>query len=118
MIYHGEHIKIVSNGMMIGSATSCTIEALADAEEKASATSARSRTLDAGRTDWKVSISKFVDNMKSDFIMAGQEYVLTMYVNNSDMLTGQAICTESQMEFSVGKLSQGNCTFIGNGDLT
>lgn len=118
MILHGEHIKIYANGTMVGSSTSCTIETMADSEEKASETSAKSKTFVAGRTDWKVSITKFVDNMKSDFIMAGQEYVLTMYVNNSDMLTGQAICTESQMDFSVGKLAQGNCTFIGNGELS
>ena len=117
MIYHGEHIKIYANGMMIGSSTSCTIETTADAEEKASATSARSKDFKAGRTDWQISIVKFIDNLRSDFIMAGQEYVLTMYVNNSDMLTGKAICTESQMDCTVGKLSQGNCTFIGNGDL-
>ena len=117
MILHGENIKVYSAGQIIAEATSCTIEVDADALEKASSTSARQKDFRNGRTTWRVSINKFVDNMKTDFLMAGQEYILTLYVSNSDMLTGKAICTESRVGGDVGKLAQGFCSFLGNGDL-
>lgn len=118
MILHGEHIKIYSNGEVIGLATSCTIETTADTNETASATSARSMNFKEGRTGWKVSMSKLVDNMQADLVMAGREYVITAYVNDTDMLTGNAICSEVQSEYSVGKLANTSCTFVGNGELT
>lgn len=118
MILHGEKIKIYNGGSMIAMATSCTIETSADAKETSSATSARSKNYKVGRTGWTLSIQKLINSMSGDLVMAGQEYVLTMYVSNSDMLTGKAICTEVHTEFNVGKLAQGNCTFVGNGGLS
>ena len=117
MILHGENIKIYSGGQVIALATSCAIETTADANETSSASRARSKNWLAGRTDWKVSIASFVDNMQSHMIMAGNEYVITIWVNNSDMLTGKALCAEVRSEFSVGKLAQGFCQFVGNGAL-
>ena len=118
MILHGENIKIYSSGMVIAMATSCTIETSADANETSSSTSARSKNYKVGRTGWTLSIQKLINSMSGDLVMAGQEYLLTMYVSDSDILTGKAICTEVQTEFNVGKLAQGNCTFIGNGGLS
>ena len=118
MILHGKNIKIYSSGMEIAMATSCTIETSADTNEISSSTSARSKNYGAGRTGWTVSIQKLISSMSGDLVMAGQEYILTIYVKDSDMLTGKAICTEVQTEFNVGKLAQGNCTFIGNGGLS
>ena len=118
MILHGENIKIYSSGMVIAIATSCTIETSADTNETSSSTSARSKNYGVGRTGWTISIQKLISSMSGDLVMAGQEYILTLYVNDSDMLTGYAICTEVQTEFNVGKLAQGNCTFIGNGGLS
>lgn len=117
MILHGENIKIYSNGQVIGLATSCTIETTADTSETSSETSARVRNFKAGRTGWQVTLSKLVDNMQADLVMAGNEYVITVYVNGTDMLTGNAICSEVQSEYSVGKLANTSCTFVGNGDL-
>ena len=117
MILHGENIKIYSSGQVIALATSCTIATDADTNEVASATSARAKNFNAGRNGWKVTINKFVESMSGDILMAGQEYVITMYVSNSDMLTGKAICTEVQADYSVGKLAHGFCSFLGNGDL-
>ena len=118
MILHGENIKIYSSGMIIALSTSCTIETSSDAIETSSTSSARSTNFIAGRTNWKVSMAKLINSMKDDLVMAGNEYVLTMYVNGTDMVTGQAICTEVQTEFNVGKLAQGSCTFIGTGELS
>ena len=56
--------------------------------------------------------------MQADLVMAGNEYVITVYVNGTDMLTGNAICSEVQSEYSVGKLANTSCTFVGNGELT
>lgn len=118
MILHGENIKIYNGTKVIALSTSCTVETSADANETSSETSARSKNYKVGRTGWTVSIQKLISNMKGDLVMAGQEYILTIYVNDSDMLTGKAICTEVQTEFNVGKLAQGNCTFVGNGGLS
>ena len=117
MNLHGENIKIYSGGQVIALATSCTINVTADSHEKASATSASAKDWLAGRTDWRVSITRFVDNMQSQMIMAGRKYVITMYVDNGDMLTGPAICSEVRTEATAGKLAQGFCTLIGNGEL-
>lgn len=118
MILHGENIKIYSGINVIAYSTSCTIETSADANETSSETSARSKNYKVGRTGWTISIQKLISSMSGDLVMAGQEYILTMYVSDSDILTGKAICTEVQTEFNVGKLAQGNCTFIGNGGLS
>lgn len=118
MILHGENIMIYSGGQVIASSTSCTIETSADANETSSTTSARSKDYKAGRGTWTVSVSGLVENMRNGIVMAGQEYVLTMYVSSSDMLTGKALCTEANFEFDCGKLAQGSCTFLGNGGLT
>lgn len=117
MILHGKNIKIFNGGIVIAMATSCTIETSANSNETSSETSARSKNYKVGRTGWTISIQKLINSMNGDLLMAGQEYILTIYVNDYDMLTGKAICTEVQTEFNVGKLAQGNCTFIGNGGL-
>ena len=117
MILHGENIKIYSGGQVIALATSCTIETTAGANETSSASRARSKNWLAGRTDWKVSIARFVNNTQSHMIMAGNEYVTTIWVSNTDMLTGKALCAESRSDYSVGKLAQGFCQFVGNGAL-
>ena len=117
MILHGENIKIYSGGHVIALATSCTIETTAATNETASTSKARQKNWLEGRTDWKMSIARFVDNMQSQMIMAGNEYVITIWVSNSDMLTGKALCAESRSDYSVGKLAQGFCQFIGNGAL-
>lgn len=118
MILHGEHIKIYNYGQVIALATSCTIETSADTSETASQSSSTSKDWKGGRTGWKVSISRFVDSMQQQMIMAGNVYALTVYVNGTDLLSGTAICAEVSTEFSVGKLAQGNCTFIGSGELS
>ena len=102
---------------MIALATSCTIDTSANINEAASESKASSKNWLSGRTNWKVSIARFVDNMQSHMIMAGNEYVLTLWVSNSDMLTGKALCAEVRSEYAVGKLSQGFCQFVGNGEL-
>lgn len=118
MVLHGENIKIYSYGQVIALATSCTIETSADTSETASNTTSSSKKYIAGRTDWNVRIARFVDNMQDQMIMAGNVYAITMYVNGTDLLSGTAICSEVSTEFSVGKLAQGNCTFIGSGELS
>lgn len=118
MILHGEHIKIYNYGQVIALATSCTIETYADTAETGSSSSSTLKNFTSGRTGWKVTIAKFVESMQSVMIMAGKEYAITMYVNGTDLLSGTAICSEVSTEFSVGKLAQGNCTFIGSGELS
>lgn len=117
MIIHGKNIKIYEFANPIGKSKSCTIETSADAHEVASATSARSRNFLAGRTGWQVTVQKLVDNMRNDLIKAGNVYVLSFVVDGTDMLTGQAICIESQGIFTDGKLAQGKLVFLGTGTL-
>ena len=109
---------IYSGGQVMASSTSCTIETSADANETSSATSARYKDYKAGRGSWTVSVTGLVENMRDGLVMPGQEYVLTMYVSSSDMLTGKALCTEVNCDFDCGKLAPGSCTFLGNGGLT
>lgn len=117
MILHGENIIIYSDGKVIASSTSCTIETSADTNETSSTTSARSKDFKPGRGTWTVSVIGLVENMRNGLVMAGHEYVLTIYVSSSDMLTGKALCTEVHYDFDIGKLAQGSCTFLGNGGL-
>lgn len=117
MLLHGENIKVYNYGIAIALAKSCTIETSADINEISSATNVSAKNYLSGRTDWKVSVSMFVENMQKDIIMAGREYIITIHVKGNDLLIGKAICSEVNTEFSVGKLAQGFCTFIGNGAL-
>ena len=117
MILHGRNIKIFEWGHPIGQSKSCTIQCNGEASECASKTSARSRDFLAGRTDWNLTINKFVDSITYDMVHAGREYVVQFVVDDDDMLTGSAICTEVRMQATEGKLAEASLTFLGNGEL-
>lgn len=114
---HGKDIKIYQWGNVIAHATSCSITANADTLECSSATSARAKKYLAGRTDWQINVTKLVSNMQNDLVMVGNTYPISLVVDNTDMLTGTAICVEVSGTYTEGKLSTGSCKFIGSGAL-
>lgn len=114
----GRDIRVYIGGTVIGLAKSCNISTTTDTLESSSPDSARARTYTPGRTGWEIQVSKLVTNMKADLLRNGQTVSISVAVNNTDRLSGTAICTNVQMSGEVGKLAQCSCTFLGSGELS
>ena len=114
----GKDIRVYIGGNVIGAARSCTISTTTDTLESSSPDSARARAYTPGRTGWEIQVSKLVTNMKADLLRNGQTVSISVAVNNTDRLSGTAICTNVQMSGEVGKLAQCSCKFLGSGELS
>lgn len=100
----------------IAAAKSCTITLGVDTKETSSPTSSSARTFVAGRTSWQVSVSTLVTSVSGLLLRVGNTYTLTVGVSG-DTLSGTAICTDCQIEGSVGALAKGSINFLGSGEL-
>lgn len=120
MFLTGNNIKIYtgSPAVILGQAKSCSIELHADAKDSASATNGNSRTSIVGRTEWDVTVSKLVVDMKQDVLRIGQAVFLTMKVDNTDKVSGNAYCTQCTLVVQEGNLVQCSVRFKGNGPLS
>lgn len=120
MFLTGNDIKIYtgSPAVILGQAKSCSIEVQADAKESASATTGNIRTSVVGRKDWEVTVSKLVVDMQQDVLRIGQAVFLTLKVNNTDKVSGNAYCTQCTLVVQEGNLVQCSVRFKGNGELS
>ena len=117
-IIHGKDIKILNSGgtALIAAAKSCTIRRHADAIETASATDSTSKHYIAGRKEWSIDLQYFVSTDGAT-LEEGQTYSIQVAVGASATWTGDVLCTDSQIDSTVGNLSQGSIKLLGNGPL-
>ena len=117
-IIHGKDIKILNSGgtALIACAKSCTIHRRADAIETASATDATSKHYIAGRKEWSIDLQYFVST-DGVTLEEGQTYSIQVAVGASATWTGDVLCTDCQIDATVGNLSQGSTKLLGNGPL-
>lgn len=120
MFLTGNDIKIYTGEtpLLLGKAKSCTIVYRSDTHESASMTSGRARTYMAGRKGWEVMVSKLVPYMRHDMLKLGQTFHLTLKVDSTDKVEGDAICTQCQLTVQEGNLVQCSVRFLGTGALT
>ena len=117
-IIHGKDIKILNSvgTALIASAKSCTIRRHADVIETASATDGTSKHYIAGRKEWSIDLSHFVST-DGVTLEEGQTYSIQVAVGAAATWTGDVLCTDCQIDATVGNLSQGSIKLLGNGPL-
>jgi len=117
-IIHGKDIKILNSGgtALIACAKSCTIHRHADAIETASATDGTSKHYIPGRKEWSIDLSHFVST-DGVTLEEGQAYSIQVAVGTAATWTGDVLCTDCQIDATVGNLSQGSIKLLGNGPL-
>ena len=117
-IIHGKDIRIFSgSGALIAGAKSCTIHKNADYIEVASATNSDSKHYIAGRKGWSIDLEHFVTS-GSMTLQEGQTYNISVRVYNSQMWQGTALCTDCDIQASMGSLSRGSIKLLGTGPLS
>lgn len=105
----------------IAAAKSCSIAVHADVEETSSPSSSTDRTFVPGRTTWEISVSTFVLAVPQFTLKPGQIYTLSWKLRDSYFATAQkgtAICTDAQVDATVGNLAQGSLKFKGSGPIS
>ncbi len=117
-IIHGKDIKILNSGgtALIAAAKSCTIRRHSDAIETASATDQTSKHYIAGRKEWSIDLQHFVST-DGVTLEEGTMYNIQVSIGSGVTWAGQALCTDCQIDATVGNLSQGSIKLLGSGPL-
>jgi hypothetical protein len=120
MYLTGNDIKVYTGAtpLLFGHAKGCSIVVGADVHESASVTNGKARTYLVGRTDWEVTVGKFVAYMRHDLLHIGQTVTLTIGVDNTDKVTGTAYITQVTLAVQGGNLVQCSVRFKGTGALS
>lgn len=125
MIIHGRNINVKVNGVIIAKARSSQMNVQCDVTEISSATSGTWKQFLAGRKEWSVEVTKYVEVVKTGFDLVGQEVTLEfgqVSASNrgqlsADKVSGSAIVTMYAMSGEVGGLAQAQMQFQGSGPL-
>lgn len=119
----GKNIFIYSGNSgtspIIAAAKSCTISMKCDYLEKASAIQQTAKEFIAGRTEWDVSLSHLITTGApfEGLLKVRGTYTISVVINETRK-TGTVICTQADIQGSVGGLGTGNVKFIGSGALS
>lgn len=117
-VIHGKDIQIYgSSGVLIAAAQSCTIQRSVDIIETAS-TSPGDKTYIAGRKGWSIDLSYFISSGLSGMPMVGATYTINVKVGGTQKASGSAICTECDIQASMGNLAKGSLKLQGTGALS
>lgn len=117
-VIHGKDIKIYSGGgALIACAKSCTIHKNCDTIETAS-NSQTDKTFITGRMSWSIDLSYLISSGLAGIPMVGNSYTISVMVSGSQTATGTAICTECDIQASMGNLAVGSIKLQGTGALT
>lgn len=126
MILHGRNINVKVNGTIIAKAKSCQLNVQCDITEISSATTGTWKQFLAGRKEWDIDVTTFVDVVKTGFDLVGQTVTIEFgQVSASsradltaDKLSGSAIVTMYAIGGEVKGLATSQMQFKGNGALT
>lgn len=126
MILHGRNINVKVNGVIVAKARSCQLNVQCDVTEIASATSGNWKQFLAGRKEWEIDVTTFVDVVKTGYELVGQTVTVEFgQVSASsradlstDKLSGSAIVTMYAIGGEVKGLATSQMKFKGNGALT
>lgn len=126
MILHGRNINVKANGVIIARAKSCQLNVQCDMTEISSMTSGVWKQFLAGRKEWDVNVTTFVEVVKNGYDLVGQTVTLefgqvsptSRAELTADKLSGSAIVTMYGMSGEVKGLVTAQMQFKGNGPLT
>lgn len=115
----GNNLIISVDGTAIAASKSCNIDVECSTIETSSPMTGSFRTYLVGRKGWKVTVSTLVSNNKNFLLTPGTSVTLSFAVrnDNTDVLTGDAICTHCKVTATRFNLVQGTFEFLGNGEL-
>ena len=108
----------VQGAAIVAAAKSCTISKSVDIIEKASPTQGSAKEFTTGRYEWEVSINHLVVSTApfEGILMVGNTYGLEINIGGS-IKTGNAICTQADIQGATGNLATGSVKFKGTGLL-
>ena len=117
-VIHGKDIKIYNNSgtALLAGAKSCTIHKSCDTIETASG-SQTDRTYVPGRTSWTVDMDYLVTTGVDGIPLVGTTYKIKVMVSGTQALSGDVICTECDIQATMGNLSRGSIKMQGTGAL-
>ena len=113
----------VQGAAIVAAAKSCTISKSVDIIEKASTTQGSAKEFTTGRYEWEVSINHLVVSTApfEGILMLGNTYGLEITIGNDTIgyttKTGNAICTQADIQGATGNLATGSVKFKGTGLL-
>ena len=117
----GRNIVILEGNpaVAVAAARSCTIINKAEVQEMSSPDSGSARKYRVMRLTWEISISSLVLAMKDYLFRINHVYQLQwMDKNNqSDQMSGSALCTSALIQATDGNLAQGTLKFVGKDDI-
>lgn len=123
MATNGNDIIVVKNGAPIAAVRTHRVQTNAEKIETASPSQGQWREFIPGRKQWSVSVGYLLletaANNVSDVLGVGD--IVTLAIrdrNNAYCVSGTAICTECDQEYSRGNLASGSFSFAGTGPLT
>lgn len=112
----------VQGAAIVAAAKSCTISKSVDIIEKASTTQGSAKEFTTGRYEWEVSINHLVVSTApfEGILMVGNTYGLEINIETNIGVvkkTGNAICTQADIQGATGNLATGSVKFKGTGLL-
>ena len=118
----GRDLNIYSGNKVIAMSRSCEIDEQCDVKEVSSPASGKARTFKAGRSTWGIQLQFLVSadaTVKDHLQKVGETYTISFKRNGdaSDVMTGEAICTQCKITATLGNLLQGTFIFQGSGPL-
>ena len=119
----GNNLIVFDGDTPIGLAKSCEINIRCDLQEVSApnlTSSGQFRRYVATRKDWSVTCSFLLQTFKDRVLKVGESVTLTFGSRDdeTDRLTGTAICTQARITATRGNLCQGSWEFRGNSPLT
>lgn len=116
----GNVIYIALGGTKIAALKSCKVSNGCEVIEVSSPTTGAWKTFITGRKEWSMSCTWLVmstDAMKTNALRVGEVYTIT-FTDGATSLSGQAICTQCDIDATMGALSNGSFQFKGSGALS
>lgn len=118
---NGNNIIILKNGTAIAGTKGHKIHTSAGVIEIASDSQQDWREFRKDRKEWSISVNFLVTTAAGirDVLQVGETYTLVIRDrSNTASLTGTAICTEADEEYTKGSLVKGTFQFKGTGALS
>ena len=118
-VIHGRDIKIYNSGgtaALIAAAKSCTIHRQCQALPTASASDGDNEHYIAGRKSWSIDLSHLITT-NGVTLNEGTMYNIRVLIGSVVTWVGTALCTQCDIQGTVGNLATGSIKLLGSGPL-
>ena len=117
-VIHGRDIKIHNSGgtALIAAAKSCTIHRQCQALSTASASDGDNEHYIAGRKSWSIDLSHLITT-DGVTLVEGTMYSIQVLIGSGVTWVGTALCTQCDIQGTVGNLATGSIKLLGSGPL-